>query len=187
MAIRLMLVTHASTVATGRFPGDEPLDSRGRAMTAGRTLRRFDGIRRGPERRCAETAALLGVDAVPDLALADLDLGEWRGRTPADVEADLASWLTDPAAVPHGGEPVSALLERVADWLAGLPGPRSRLAAITHPAVVRAAVLYALGAPPACFWRLDAGPLTQTWLTRENGRWQVRETGHSLAGGGIGP
>lgn len=182
MAIHLMLITHASTVATGRFPGDEPLDSRGQAMAAGRTLHGFDEVRRGPERRCAETAALLGAEAASDPALADLDLGAWRGRTPAELAtADLTAWLTDPAAAPHGGEPVSALLERVTDWLAGLPGPRSRIAAVTHPAVVRAAVLHAFGAPPTCFWRLDAGPLTQTWLTHEDGRWQVRETGHSLS------
>lgn len=178
-----MLITHAPTVATGRFPGDEPLDPRGRAMTAGRALRRFDEVRRGPERRCAETAALLGAEAAPDPALADLDVGEWRGRAPAELAvADLGVWLTDPAAAPHGGEPVTALLDRVADWLARLPGRRSRLAAVTHPAVVRAVVLHALGAPPACFWRLDAGPLTQTWLTCEDGRWQVRETGHPLTG-----
>ena len=184
MAIRLVLITHASTAATqdARFPGDEPLDVRGHRMVSAVSMpHRFEEARRGPERRCAETASALGLDAVPDPALADLDLGEWRGRTLTDLESDpgLATWLTDPAAAPHGGESLSALADRVASWLAGLPD-RSRLAAVTHPAVVRAAVLHTLGASLAGFWRLDSAPLTQTWLTCHGGRWQVRETGHRV-------
>lgn len=185
MTIRLVLITHASTAAThdARFPGDEPLDVRGlRTVSAATLPYRFDGVLRGPERRCAETASALGLDAVTEPALADLDLGAWRGRTLADLESSpgLATWLTDPAAAPHGGESLSALTDRVASWLAGLPADRARLAAVTHPAVVRAAVLHTLGASLAGFWRLDSAPLTQTWLTRHGGRWQVRETGHRL-------
>jgi broad specificity phosphatase PhoE len=189
MTIRLVLITHASTAATqdARFPGDEPLDVRGlRAASAASVRRRFDGVFRGPERRCGETASALGLDAVPDPALADLDLGAWRGRTLTALESEpgLAAWLTDAEARPHGGESLSALADRVASWLAGLPelaGP-AHLAAVTHPAVVRAAVLHTLGAPLAGFWRLDSAPLTQTWLTRHGGRWQLRETGHRLGG-----
>jgi broad specificity phosphatase PhoE len=187
MAIRLVLITHASTAATqdARFPGDEPLDVRGRRLASAAAMpHRFDGVFRGPERRCAETASALGLDAVPESALADLNLGEWRGRTLTDLEPDpgLAAWLTDPAAAPHGGESLSALANRVAFWLTGLPD-RSHLAAVTHPAVVRAAVLHTLGASLAGFWRLDSGPLTQTWLTCHGGRWQVRETGHPVGDG----
>jgi broad specificity phosphatase PhoE len=184
MTIRLVLITHASTAATqdARFPDDEPLDARGHRMVTSATMtRRFDGVFRGPEQRCASTASGLGLDAVPDPALADLNLGEWRGRTLTDLEPEpgLAVWLTDPTAAPHGGESLSALADRVDSWLAGLPA-QAHLAAVTHPAVVRTAVLRTLGAPLTAFWRLDSAPLTQTWLTRHNGRWQVRETGHRL-------
>lgn len=190
MTIRLVLVTHASTDATAeaRFPGDEPLEARGAdaAAAAKGVLRRVGRSFRGPERRCEQTASRLGLTAEPDPSLADLDLGAWRGRTPAGLEADhpedLVAWLTDPAAAPHGGESVAALVERVAGWLDGLPAGPERIAAVTHPAVVRAAVLHVLGAPATCFWRLDAGPLTQTRLSRHGGRWQVRETGHPLQG-----
>ena len=75
-------------------------------------------------------------------------------------------------------------MERVGGWLDGLAGERVRIAAITHPAVVRAAVVQTLGAPLSCFWRLDSAPLTQTWLTRNAGRWQLRETGHPLTTNG---
>jgi broad specificity phosphatase PhoE len=185
MTIRLVLITHASTAATqdARFPDDEPLDVRGHRMVSAVSMpHRFDGVLRGPERRCAETASALGLDAVPEPALADLNLGDWRGRTLADLGSDpgLATWLTDPAAAPHGGESLSALTDRVASWLAGLPADRAHLAAVTHPAVVRAAVLHTLGASLAGFWRLDSAPLTQTRLTCHGGRWQVRETGHRV-------
>jgi broad specificity phosphatase PhoE len=188
MTIRLVMITHAPTAATreSRFPADDPLDARGAetAAAARGTLRRFDRVLRGPERRCAETAAGLGLDAVVDPSLVDLDLGAWRGRTLTELEAsqamELGTWLTDPDAAPNGGESLSSLMDRVAGWLDGLPAERARIAAITHPAVVRAAVLQTLGAPLNCFWRLDSAPLTQTWLTHHGGRWQLRETGHPL-------
>lgn len=188
MAVRLVLVAHAATAATrdARFPGDEPLDERGAhaAAKAEGSLRRVGAVYGGPEKRCGQTAAALGLDPVTDPALRDLDLGTWRGRTLAELAAghaaDLRAWLADAGAAPHGGESVAALITRVARWLTGLPGEATRVAAVTHPAIVRAAVLHALGAPAECFWRIDAAPLSQTWLTHDGVRWQLRETGHPL-------
>jgi broad specificity phosphatase PhoE len=192
MTIRLVMITHAPTAATreARFPADDPLDARGADTVAAvrGALRRFDRVLRGPERRCGETAARLGLDAAVNPSLADLDLGAWRGRTLAGLEASqaagLGAWLTDPDAAPHGGESLSALMDRVAAWLGELAAERARIAAITHPAVVRAAVLRTLGAPLNHFWRLDSAPLSQTWLTHHDGRWQLRETGHPLTATG---
>jgi broad specificity phosphatase PhoE len=187
MTVRLVLVTHAATDATrqARFPEDtEPLDAHGTAAaTAARgTLRRITSAYHGPEERCRQTAAALGLTATADAALADLDTGGWRGRTLADLSSDdLTAWMGDPDAAPHGGESLTDLRNRVADWLHALPTGTERIAAVTHPAVVRAVVLHTLGAPAAGFWRLDAAPLSQTWLTHHGGRWQLRETGHPLA------
>ena len=174
MTVRLALIAHAATRATreARFPDDEPLDTHGTeaAAVAAGTLRRVTAAYRGPEERCRQTAAALGLDAATAPALADLNAGTWRGRTLTEVEAgqpaDLYAWLSDPHAAPHDGESLSELIARVV--------------AITHPAIIRAAVLHTLGAPPECFWRLDVTPLSQTWLTRHDGRWQLRETGHPL-------
>jgi broad specificity phosphatase PhoE len=52
--------------------------------------------------------------------------------------------------------------------------------AVTHAAVVRAAVVVTLGAPPAGFWRIDVAPLTATVLRGGPGRWTVRGTGLPL-------
>jgi broad specificity phosphatase PhoE len=140
----------------------------------------LDGLSRGPELRCAQTAEALGWDAVADESLADLDHGSWRGRSLAEIDQnELLTWMTDPDAAPHGGEPVSAVLNRVATWL-DRQADVGRLGIVTSPAVVRAAVLAALGAPATAFWRVDISPLTVTQLTGAPGRWTVRETGLPL-------
>ncbi len=178
---RLLLVCHASTRATARaaFPGDEPLDGTGlrRAealaprVGAGRAVRAV----RAAELRCVQTAEALSLRAEPDPALADCDYGRWSGRTLAEIEAAepeaLMTWLTDPAAAPHGGESVIGLLGRVAGWLSALePG---RTIAVTHAPVIRAAVVHALGAPAPAFWRVDVAPLARVALTGRGGRWQL--------------
>ncbi len=48
--------------------------------------------------------------------------------------------------------------------------------AVTHAAVVRAAVVVTLDAPPAAFWRIDIAPLTATVLRGGAGRWTLRGT-----------
>ncbi|GHH71109.1 phosphoglycerate mutase [Streptosporangium violaceochromogenes] len=175
---RLLLVCHASTPATARaaFPGDEPLDARGLRRAAGPA----PPVGPGPavcavERRCVQTARALGLRPVPDRLLADCDYGRWSGRTLAQVEAAepeaLVAWLTDPAAAPHGGESITALLARVAGWLS-LRAP-GRIVAVTHPSVIRAAVVHALGAPAQAFWRVDVAPLARVALTGRGGRWRL--------------
>jgi broad specificity phosphatase PhoE len=52
--------------------------------------------------------------------------------------------------------------------------------AVTHPAVIRAAILNSLQSPPESFWRIEIAPLSVTDL-RYNGRlWTTRSTGCSL-------
>ena len=175
-ATRLVLVAHAPPTATRRaaFPADEPLEHPDRVGPA--ALGRMSGWRRGPELRCEQTAAGLGWDCVVDPALADLDFGAWRGQ---DLNDDV-SWLVDPGAAPHGGESVVDVLARVGAWLDDLRGSGERVGAVTHPAVIRAAVVHVLGAPPQAFWRIDAAPLTFTRLSSTGTLWTLRETGHAV-------
>ena len=80
---------------------------------------------------------------------------------------------------PHGGESLLDLLARIGSWLDHLqrqPAPTAsvRIIAVTHPAVLRAAIVHALDAAPSAFWRIDAPPLTRVRLSGHAGRWNLR-------------
>jgi broad specificity phosphatase PhoE len=81
--------------------------------------------------------------------------------------------MTDPEAAPHGGESVASFAARVGRWLDGQAQLGGRAVAVTHGGVVKAAVVHALGAPLAGFWRIDATPLAITELHAHDGRWTV--------------
>ncbi|MDT5149386.1 MAG: hypothetical protein QOI01_1119 [Mycobacterium sp.] len=179
--VRLTLVSHAMTDATaaGRFPRDEPLNALGqRQVDATTDLGAVDAAVCAPEKRARQTAELLGLRAETEPLLADLNYGSWRGNVLGGVgPAELTLWLTDPAQAPHGGESVAALVERVRGWLDTLAARRGRLVAVTHPAVVRAAILIALDAPPKSFWRIDVSPVSRTVMHLRGQAWTLRSTG----------
>ncbi|MGW4201808.1 histidine phosphatase family protein [Streptomyces sp. NPDC004726] len=188
MTVRVMLISPATTAALreARFEGEVSLDDPGRAAAraAAGTLPRGGRPLTGPSLRCRETAAALGLaEAEPVAALADWDVGRWRGRRLAEVtgaEPDaVTAWLSDPSAAPHGGESLISLSARVADWLESLQA--GRVLAVVEPAVIRAALLHALALPPETFWRLDVPPLALTELTGRSQRWNLR-CGSPLAG-----
>jgi broad specificity phosphatase PhoE len=181
---RLLLIRHAPTSATRTraFPADEPLDGREQDKAAAGALRAAigDGWETlcSPSARCRQTAAAAGLpgdSVVPELA--ECDFGDWAGRTLADVcagdPAAAEAWMTDPASAPHGGESLNTFMTRVAGWLDRQAGLDGRAVAITHGGVVKAAVVHALGAPVAAFWRIDVTPLAITELHAHDGRWTV--------------
>lgn len=176
--VRLTLVSHAMTdaMAAGRFPTDEPLNSVGhRQVDASMELGVTERAYCGPEKRSRQTAELLGLQASVDTRLADLDCGRWRGDVLGRVDpADLAIWLTDPTRAPHGGESVIGLIERVEGWLDSLTADRARLVAVTHPSVIRAAIVVALDAPPRSFWRIDIAPASRTVMHFRGHAWTLR-------------
>jgi len=176
---RLVLVSHGMTAAlrAARFPADEPLEDH--ALEA---VRAAAGRLRPPDRalcdgtaRTMQTAHALGLSPTVEPALADLDVGRWRGLALDQVPpAELQAWTTDPAAAPHGGESVDGLLGRAAGWLSEVAADPGRTVAITHPAVIRAVLVTALGAERTAFWRIDVPPLTATSLHGRSGRWTLR-------------
>ncbi|GAB7110767.1 histidine phosphatase family protein [Streptomyces phaeofaciens JCM 4814] len=182
MTSRLVLVTPALTASLreARFDDGCALDAAGlrQARAAAATLPAAERAWCSPTVRCRETAAALGLDAVDAPDLAALDAGRWRGEALAEVGAReptaLAAWLTDPEAAPHGGESVRAVCDRVTAWLESAAEPDGRTVAVAEPEVVRAAVVRALGAPEAAFWRTDVPPLTMVELSGRTGRWNVR-------------
>lgn len=177
--VRLTLVSHAMTdaVAAARFPADEPVNAVGQRQLGAETdfgTREFMAVC-GPEQRCLQTAELCGLDPVVDPRLADLDCGRWRGQVLNSVRpADLAVWIAEPSSAPHGGESVVDLLDRVSGWLGSLSGGGSRTVAVTHPAVIRAAIVSALEAPAKSFWRIDITPASRTEMHYRGGAWTLR-------------
>lgn len=178
--VRLTMVSHAMTdaMAAGRFPADEPLNAVGHRQTetaAGLTIPNDCRQFCGPERRSRQTARLLGLDAVTEPQLADLDYGHWQTTALTDVPGeDLTAWLNDPARTPHGGESIVNLIDRVAGWLASLTDNTFPIIAVTHPAVIRAAILTALAIPPKSFWRIDIAPVSRTVLHFRENCWTLR-------------
>lgn len=181
MTARLQMLCHAATTAThaGVFATEDPIEERERpriaALRAG--LATPSVVRVAPARAARETAEALGFPAIPDAGLADLDAGRWRGRALADVAGQkpdaLAAWMSDPHAAPHGGETVASLVERVGAWLDAGPFA-GRILAVTHAAVVRAAIVHVLGAPLEAFWAIDAGPLAVASFSHDGRRWALR-------------
>lgn len=176
---RLTLVSHGMTdaMADGRFPADEPLNAIGRRQVeamggaAGPESRRLCG----PERRTRQTAKLLGLRAEIEPRLADLDCGRWRGEALSAVPAgEIGAWLGQPGAAPHGGESIVDLISRVSGWLESLTANPLRTVAVTHPAVIRAAIVAALDVDPASFWRIDVQPVARVVLHFRGGRWTLR-------------
>jgi broad specificity phosphatase PhoE len=79
-------------------------------------------------------------------------------------------WLRDPTAAPHGGESLSSLMQRIAQWLDGENIIDCRSILITHATIVRAAIVHAIDAGPNSFWRIDVAPLSVTRLSGKDGR-----------------
>ena len=181
MTARLDLLAHGASAATRatRFPDDEPLEASAvSALEALRgRLRPYAQVLTSPARAARETAAALGFDAEVEMALRDCDYGRWRGLASKDVAKrepdEFAAWLGDPASAPHGGESLADLIERIGAWLTQASAREGATLAITHAAVVRAAIVNALGAGSTSFARIDVAPLSLARLSGHAGRWNI--------------
>jgi len=192
MTARLILICHASTAAVRKaaFPADEPLDEYGKAAAAALagSLPRADQCWTGSELRTRQTAEALGLKANPLPMLRDCDYGKWKGRTFNEIceqEPDaIALWLRDPAAAPHGGESILAVMQRIATWLDSELADNQQSIVVTHSAVIRAAIVHAIDAKPQSFWRIDIAPLSRTRLSGTEGRWNLVSMEGKASGGG---
>jgi broad specificity phosphatase PhoE len=187
--VRLTFVCHGATASnrTATFPGDEPLEEKAiqQTRTLVRLLDRADHVWTSPALRARQTAELLSFDGLPDAILRDCDYGRWSGRTMMDIQAtepkNLAAWMTDATAAPHGGESFSALSERAGLWMDSRLGDSGHTIAITHASVIRAALLHVLQAPLSTFWKIDVEPLSIVQMSGDGRRWALRLTGRAGA------
>ncbi|MBS0525996.1 MAG: histidine phosphatase family protein [Proteobacteria bacterium] len=183
---RLTWICHAATAATRRaaFPADEAIDDKGRAAAraiAGQ-IGAYDKVLVAPERRALQTAECLGLQAAVDPELRDGHYGRWTGRSLSELgetePEGLALWLADPRVAPHGGESLVETVRRAAAWLDRHAREGARLIAVSHPAIVRAAIVHALQAPVDSFWRIDVPPLSRTRMSHDGRGWKVTIAGN---------
>ncbi|MEU6290103.1 histidine phosphatase family protein [Streptomyces sp. NPDC005047] len=189
MALRVTFVASArsSPLLAERFDDDRPLDQAGwdevlRAAGSLLPLAAAELRYCSPTPRSRATGDALGCAPLVQLALRECDMGRWRGLTLAEAmarePAAVDAWLADPWSAPHGGESLLVFISRVGGWLDTRPGgDGDRIVAVAEPSVIRAALVYALRAPPATYWNLDVRPLSTTTLTGRAGRWSLRFEG----------
>ncbi|MFE1194430.1 histidine phosphatase family protein [Streptomyces olivaceoviridis] len=189
MPLRVTFVAAArgTTLLAERFEDDRPLDQGGwdevqRVAGALLPLAAAELRYCSPTPRSRATGAALGYAPLVQLALRDCDMGRWRGLTPAEAMARepeaVDAWLADPRSTPHGGESLPAFISRVGGWLDTRPADDGgRIVAVAEPSVIRAALVYALKAPPQTYWNIDVRPLSTTTVTGRAGRWNLRFDG----------
>lgn len=186
---RITFISHASTAAVRRsaFPLDEPIEPREveKLRSIGWIPPRVRQVYAGPEQRTRQTANTLGFDPILSAELKDLNYCSWRGKSLDEVQSTdpdgIRRWLTDIDAAPHGGESIANFLARIKRWLAVQHGSGHTLV-VTHPAVIRAAVVLALQAPAQSFWRIDIPPVSITDLRWNGGFWNLRSSGCPFSG-----
>ncbi|QND60288.1 histidine phosphatase family protein [Mesorhizobium huakuii] len=185
MLVRLTMICNGATAATrkGAFPSDEPLEPRSLTLAKAMrgTLRRADRVWTAPSLRARQTAEALALDASVEPLLVDQDHGSWAGMRFEDVQTkqpeDIAVWLTDPNAAPHGGESLADVAHRASELMDRLMAERGHTIAITHASVIRTAILHVLGAPLAASGKIDIEPLSITDFRSDGHRWVLRACG----------
>ncbi|MEW2144616.1 histidine phosphatase family protein [Micromonospora vinacea] len=187
-SLRLVAHGHTAALRRARFGGtDDGLDEGG--LRAALAQAHADPDRRGhlgvhdtclssPAAAARQTADTFGLLPTIETALADCDYGDWSGRSLEEIAGAhpraLHDWLSAPDSAPHGGESVTAVRDRVGGWLDEQLGAGRRVIAVTHPLVIRVAVVHALGLPTATYRQLDVEPLAVVRLTSQGTRWQLR-------------
>ncbi|MFR9799293.1 histidine phosphatase family protein [Streptomyces sp. MS06] len=189
MSVRVTFVAAARSSApfAERFEDDRPLDQGGweevqRAVGGLLPLGSAELRYCSPTPCSRATGDALGYAPLVQLALRDCDMGRWRGMTLRDAMARepqaVNAWLADPRSSPHGGESLLAFITRVGGWLDTRPvDDGGRIVAVAEPSVIRAALVYALKAPPPAYWNIDVRPLSTTTVTGHGGRWNLRLDG----------
>ncbi|SMF24011.1 histidine phosphatase family protein [Streptomyces sp. Amel2xC10] len=189
MSFRVTFVAAArsSPLLAERFEDDRPLDQAGweevqRAAPELLPLAAAELRYCSPTPRSRATGDALGFAPLVQPALRDCDMGRWRGFTLGEAMArepeSVDAWLADPMATPHGGESLLDFITRVGGWLDTRPvEDGGRIVAVAEPSVIRAALVYALKAPPSSYWNIDVRPLSTTTVTGLRGRWNLRFDG----------
>ncbi|MFF0162756.1 histidine phosphatase family protein [Streptomyces sp. NPDC005263] len=187
LRVTFVAAARSSPLLAERFEDDRPLDRAGwdevqRVVQDLLPLAAAELRYCSPTPRSRATGDALGYAPLVQLALRDCDMGRWRGLTLGEAMARqpeaVDAWLADPRATPHGGESLLAFISRVGNWLDTRPvEDAGRIVAVAEPSVIRAAIVYALKAPPSTYWNIDVRPLSTTAVIGRMGRWNLRFDG----------
>jgi probable phosphoglycerate mutase len=181
---RLVLVRHGETEwsAAGRHTGrsDVPLTPAGeeQARTLGRRLADLEVAPvmclSSPRRRALDTARLAGLAGLggglaSDERLAELDYGDYEGRTTADIRRERPSWDLFDDGCP-GGETLDAAGARADDLLADLSPEDGRgdVALVGHGHFSRILAARYLGLAPDRARLLALGTASVSFLGHEH-------------------
>lgn len=165
MTLRLHLLRHGQTALSREnvFCGrglDPELTSQGLAMAQAFAAAYADlswaAIYTSPLRRAVATAGPIAQmrqhTIVQRDGLAELDYGEWDGRSAEDVDRthhdEYVRWTSDPAwNPPTGGETAVALAQRATHVLEEIRGvhPEGDVLVVSHKATIRVALCSLLG------------------------------------------
>jgi broad specificity phosphatase PhoE len=112
-----------------------------------------------PLLRTVETATriadALGLTVEIDERIIEMDYGEWDGTPIADVPLDAwRAWRTDPEFRPPGGESLRDVSRRVGAAMGEWLTVDEPIIAVTHVSPIKAALIWALGAPDQMTWRM---------------------------------
>jgi probable phosphoglycerate mutase len=154
----IYLCRHGDTAWSGerRLAGrtDIPLTPEGEAnaVQLGRRLKpiAFDRVLVSPLARARHTADRAGFadTAVVDPRLAEIDFGEYEGRTHADINLERPGWTYARDGNP-GGETVDHVGQRVDSVLSDLSATPGRVLIFAHSVLLRVFASRWLGLPPS--------------------------------------
>jgi broad specificity phosphatase PhoE len=132
----------------------------------------WDGIVSSPLRRAREAAEKLGaargIAVQIDEAWREIDLGDWEGKTLAELRADAAtaalieSYYRDPTtAEPPNGEGWASLAGRVELALDRIAARGGTILVVAHGGSIRTAIARATGIPIGKLWALRTDPASR--------------------------
>ncbi len=189
--MNVYLARHGETTwnVAGRYQGRReseltPLGSaQAAALAAAMRAAHAGRVIASPMLRTAVTAQpaaeALGVPLETDARLIEIAHGTWEGRLRDEIAANDAAryraWRDDPASATfHSGETLAQVRER---WRAFARSFASEVPTlvVTHDAVVRVALLDALGLDLDAFWKVEVENGAYALFEVAGGRWTLRE------------
>jgi len=198
---QLLLVRHGATAFNQerRWQGqhDSPLTAEGRAEARALAARvaaaEPEAIYSSDLPRARETAAaiaeLTGLDPAFDARWREVDVGEWLGLTPEEVQEHhpdgYARWLAGGTGWEQGEsypEMAARGLAAAREVAAAHAGAERPVVCVTHGGVIRAIVMHVLGMPPGARRILATGSTaTITEIDATEPVWRLRsfnDSGH---------